>query len=301
MKRKPTHQRRAGKKASDNRRTSPWPAFLLDTDDADPRFVQEITKAIEAFRFESLPKMEQGLFRDMKTHGAAWVLRHLRAAMELVRDKEPEHPYGKLGDFLWILTLGTAVLNKIPATVRHDLLPFNDARFWYLGEDVVVECRSLLQFQRDDKTFYYSRLMPTVEAEGKKYKVAFYSHAVDGIKKRIAPDWDQYAGLGDVFAYLEQCVYFEPCRLLNLDKEGKDHQLAMTFYDMCGNKQTWQSEYVTEVLGEQNLNPALGRPYYRVGYCPAFIDRDGEFIKLWTLLFPGFKKTPEYGRQGQRT
>jgi hypothetical protein len=259
--------------------------------------VEEVTKALEAFRFESLTPIEQGLFRNMKTHGAAWVARHLQAAMEFVIKKDPENLWGRFGNLAWALGLGSAVLNLVPKAVRSELLPFNDVRFHYLGDntDIVVECRSLLQLQRDGRTFYYSRLMPTAELEGKSYKIAFSEHAIDRIKDRIVPDWDQYAGLGDVYAYLEQCVYFEPCRLLNLDRGGRNQQLALTFYDLCGNKQMGQYQYVIEVLGEENLNPALGSPYYRVGYCPAFPDPNDEFINLRTLLFPGFKQTPEYG------
>jgi hypothetical protein len=97
-----------------------------------------------------------------------------------------------------------------------------------------------------------------------------------------------------VFAYLEQCVYFEPCGLLNTDDSGNP-QLAVSFYDICDNDRFWSWEYVKQVLGEDKLTPNKGSPYYRVGYCPAYLDEDGGFIKLGSLLFPGYRQTPEYG------
>ena len=42
------------------------------------------------------------------------------------------------------------------------------------------------------------------------------------------------------------------------------------------------------------MDPAKGKLYYRVGYCPIFFDFDKGFAKAKTFLFPGFRETPEY-------
>ena len=81
----------------------------------------------------------------------------------------------------------------------------------------------------------------------------------------------------------EQCQHFERC-----DLHGG--QLAFTFYDQCAEG-FFHGLYVKEVLGE---GVAIGhQSYYRVGYCPAVVE--GDFIKAKTLLFPGYRGTPEYG------
>ena len=92
--------------------------------------------------------------------------------------------------------------------------------------------------------------------------------------------------MGDTYAFFGRCVYFEKCEL-------HGGQLGFTFYDLCDDPLFWHHQYVREVLGEENVRPDGGKCYYRVGYCPAVID--GDFIKAKTLLFPGYKSTPEYG------
>jgi hypothetical protein len=69
-------------------------------------------------------------------------------------------------------------------------------------------------------------------------------------------------------------------------------QLGFTFYSTCGAPLFAQYRYVTDVLGEDNVDPARGPCYYRVGYCPSVIE--GDFIKAKTLLLPGFSSTPEH-------
>src|SRR5205823_1285704 len=130
-----------------------------------------------------------------------------------------------------------------------------------------------------------------LEVAGKRYVVGFTKHAIDAIGRRINPQWMYYGPLGDVYAYLEQCVYFELCELLNPDRSGHpdrsgQKQLAATFYDYCHLDQYWQYRYVAKVLGEENLNPKLGRPYYRLGYCPAYRDEESGLIMLGTMLLP---------------
>ena len=106
-----------------------------------------------------------------------------------------------------------------------------------------------------------------------------------GRVSRIRPRWKiSYAAQGDAFAYFDQCIYFERCDL-------SSGQLAFTFYDEC-KPGFVQYRYVDDVLGEENLDPRAGQPYYRVGYCPAVVE--GTFVKATTLLFPGYRGTPEY-------
>ncbi len=69
-------------------------------------------------------------------------------------------------------------------------------------------------------------------------------------------------------------------------------QLGFPFFDNCNDKGFIQYWYVLDVLGEERKNPKA-TAYYRVGYCPAEVH--GDFVKAKTLLFPGFKGTPEYG------
>lgn len=271
-----------------------WPAFLLDTREGDPQFVEEVKKAIHAFSFSELPRGQQMAYRDVATEGSGYTLRLIREAAREALRQDPACEDAKLAIFIWATTLGELILSKIPESVREALLPHNNVQFLPLGNDIVVDCRSLIKVETGRDPFWYSRLRPTVEVEGRTYAVAFAKHAIDGIKKRINPDWKTYGALGDVFAYLEQCMRFDVCRLLNTDRTGKP-QLALTFYDICYLEGFWEWMYVTKVLGREKLDRSLGLAYHRVGYCPAFLDEASGFITLGTLLCPGYRKTPEYG------
>jgi len=283
------------KRASNKRRGTSkkkWPDFHFDIEDANPRFVEEVFKAVEAFRFEELPSGQRYAYRLMKRYGGEYAIRSIREAMEDVQKEDPSNVSGKCADLQWVITLGQFILNKIPDETLTQLLPFNDVRF-HLNtplENILVEVRSLVEVDTGRETLWHSRLKPTVEVGARNYTVAFTKHAIDSLKKRINPRWKSYAALGDVYAYLEQCTYFEQARLRNIGKDG-ERQLALTFYDMCYHKLFWQWEYVKNVLGVENLKVGGGSPYYRVGYCPAFLDDESGFIKLGTLLFPGFEKT----------
>jgi hypothetical protein len=67
----------------------------------------------------------------------------------------------------------------------------------------------------------------------------------------------------------------------------------VTFYDYCNDERFWTWQYTKHLL--KKPVPAKGKPYYRVGYCPAYLDDVDGFVKLGTLLPPGYRKTPEYG------
>ncbi len=269
-------------------RRAQYPEFVFIEKDGDPDFVSLVRGAVSEFDFEELSAGPQRLFRDMRKHGFQYVLRHLQAMMSKLQKEQPDNVAGTAADVQWLVSVGHAVLCKIPENVLRTFLPVNDARFLYVENKVLVEFRSLLREGTGTTAFYYSRRLPELEVGGKPYIVAFSKHAIDQTCDRINPRWLQYAALGDVYAFFEECVYFESCQLLN-------GHLAFTFYDTCGlPHRFWRYSYVEEVLGEGNLDPAKGEPYYRVGYCPADLI-DGRFIRARTLLYPGFRQTPEYG------
>jgi len=264
-----------------------YPEFRFDTTGADPAFVQLVKQAVATINFEDrtiFPPWQQELYRILKRDGKravdeCFTALHLEAA-------EAGQELGQIPLTSWLFNLGKVILRRIQENESHNFLPFSDFGTVPCRQSILVIVRSLLKAKGSGGTVYYSSRKPTVEIDGSPKIVAFSDHAIRQVCGRIKPRWKwNYAALGDLFAFFEQCVYFERSDLYG-------GQLGFTFFDRC-HKGFIQECYVDQVLGEENLDSKAGQPYYRVGYCPAVIE--GDFIKAKTFLFPGYKCTPEYG------
>ena len=254
--------------------TRKFPEFVYRTNGAPPEFVNLVQQAIEKVDFRD-PKMfstrETELYRLEKQHGFA-VIR------ELVEETK-DNPVARLN---FICQLGHLVFSLIPQEELRRWIPYHDLQIVPGGREIKVIFRSLQQAKGPSGTTYYSRFKPRLNVNGQKRIVAFSQHAIERVCERIVPRWHTYTGLGDAFAFFDQCIHFQRSDL-------RDGQLAFTFYDKCG-KGFFNWKYVEEVLGDSTQDD--GHYYRRVGYCPAVIE--GDFVKAKTLLFPGHKGTPEY-------
>ena len=163
--------------------------------------------------------------------------------------------------------------------------PWNDFQVEYAKSfrGFQLQCRSLAQhIASDGRPFYYSPNKPTVTIRGKKRIVAFSPHAIRRLAERTVWSPRSYADLGDIFAYVNHCQYFEPARL-------HPNQDAFSFFDVCTNCH-FSAEYARHIL--PTLAPHTNYAY-RVGYCPVI--EDGGFWLAKTVLVPGHVGTPEYG------
>jgi hypothetical protein len=263
-----------------------YPEFRFDTITGDPGFVKAVKKAVAAIDFDDrnvFHEWEAALYRTLKRQGTSAVRDFMRSVKQECYENGSE--VGRLAELHFSFNLGQRVFDNIPEAEREIHFPTNDVIFTASGHHIQVVFRSLLKAKGAGGTIYYSRLKPTVNIGGEAKVVGFSIHALKQIGDRLKPRWrTSYAALGDVYAFFEQCIYFEPAWLYG-------GQVAFTFFDECheGFVQYW---YVQDVLGVEHLNPRAGRPHYRVGYCPAVVE--GEFIKAKTLLLPGFTATPEY-------
>lgn len=264
-----------------------YPAFRFDDKEGDPGFVKLVRKAVSQINFEDrtvFRKWEITAYQMVKQLGADQALANLREAMDGLEKNGDQK--ARFGEIHFAINLGQAVFDRIPRERLLAYLPFNDVRFVISGTHIEVVFRSLLHAKGSHGTIYYSRRQPTLDVDGQTKVVGFSRHAIERISERMCPRWTTYSGHGDVFAYFDQCVRFER-------RDLHDGQLAFTFYDACHDDRFWQYQYVQDVLGEDQVDPAKGKCYYRVGYCPAEIE--GKFVVAKTLLFPGYLRTPEYG------
>jgi hypothetical protein len=205
-----------------------------------------------------------------------------RVANEELRQAamQAEAPQAYIGS---LLTLGELLYHKLPArlilpTRCVDVIHRTGADDHKLG----VRCRSLCVRMTPTGPAYFSRRMPRLRfgADGRDRLIAFSQHALERICERTVYDWRTFSGLGDAFAFLDNCIYFEDCSVAC-------GQPCFAVYDSCvPHFASWI--YVDHVLGR----PEPGRRYYyRVGYCP--VSFHGDIAKAITLLVPGMKNTPE--------
>lgn len=251
-----------------------FPEFVYHTNGAPPEFVRLVQQAIKKIDFRD-PKMfsvwERDIYKLEKQHGPVVI----RALIEETKD----NPVARLN---FICQLGHLVFSLIPQEELRRWIPHHDLQIIPGGREIKVIFRSLQEAKGPGGTIYYSRFKPRLNMDGERKIVAFSQHAIERVCERIVPRWYTYTGLGDAFAFFDQCIQFQRSDL-------PDGQLSFTFYDQC-RKGFFTWKYVEEVLGESTQDD--GHYYRRVGYCPAVIE--GDFVKAKTLLFPGHKGTPEY-------
>jgi hypothetical protein len=163
--------------------------------------------------------------------------------------------------------------------------PWNDVAVWPGTSERAwtLRCTSLVpQVTADGRPFYYSAKKPTVTLRGKRRIVAFSPHAIQRIAERLVWSPSSYADLGDIFAFLNDCQYFEPARL-------HPHHDAFALFQHCTHCY-WSAAYAEAIL--DHLDPQACYAY-RVGYCP--VVEEGDFFLAKTVLVPGHVGTPEYG------
>ena len=272
-------------------RRAEFPDFRYREEHGNPEFVAIVKEAVQRFDFAELNELyHQKAFRRMKRKGAAYAEAALKGDMRQAREEGADDIYVHLGDTLWFLSLGHAVFSHIHDDVKRRFLPMNDVHFQYCDNVIVAKFRSLLTQKSSGGTTYYSRYKPTIDFGGKKYIVGFSKEALKRTCERTMKNPLRYADLGEVYAYFEDCQYFEPCTL-------RDESHAFSFFDECPHDSSprvasWHLGRAKTILGIQEVDPTQGKLYYRVGYCPVVLDQG--FAKAKTLLFPGFKQTPEY-------
>ncbi len=258
--------------------------LVLDTSNGDPGFVRLVTSALDQFDPNELPAFHQIFWHWVCCLGANEAQIRFKLGLTQAAAKYPDRRDIPLADIALDCGVGDQVFRAIPEADLRRYLPVNDVEFKPCGKTLKVTFRSLLKSRTVWGTTFYSRHRPVAKFGNRSYVIGFSKHAIEQTCDRINPHWMTYAGLGDVFAYFDKCVHFEPCYL-------NDGSPAFTFWDEIGDERFWQFKYVREVLGEENYSPPAGKPYFRVGYCSVVFE--GEFAKATTLLFPGYSKTPE--------
>jgi hypothetical protein len=267
--------------AEDRNKRREFPEFEFVPNGAPPKFVEAVRIAVEAVDFRDkamFQDFERDVYRRVAKVGSQQATGELQALADAL-------PNGEALNFRFFTNLGEHVFHKIREETLRQFIPFHDVLFRPRGHSIQVYFRSLKQVKGPWGTTYHSRHEPKLEVNGRQLTVGFTDHAIKMACERLALEVPlTYTELGNVFAFFDQCLEFELCNL-------SDGRLCFTFFENCVPPFP-SYRLLAAILGGSRV---LGRDYaYRVGYCPAVVE--GRFIKAKTCIFPGFSKTPEYGR-----
>jgi hypothetical protein len=275
------------------------PAFSYVAEDGcDPDFfqlVKDTCKKIDLADRAQFSALECTLVRYHRMHG----LRKLCQQYAGYQHLRTYAAVGPLSDATrhaasqWVTTsvlhlLNTLVGNAILRLLLHD----HDFATWFPQHDfsldfardheMQVHCASLhTHLSRDGRTFYASAKQQTATIRGKTRIVAFSPHAIERMTERLTIGVHDYHAIGRMFAYLNNCRYFEPVQVPS--------GTMLSFYERCDSR-SFSGYYARRLLPTIDPNTKYAM---RLGYCPVI--EDGEFFVCKTVLFPGQRGTPEYG------
>ena len=244
-------------------------------------FVKEQIAEIVAQRNELMSPEILKLF-DMATR-KGFDYAYTMLAFAEKRSLSPEHrKYNSFyHDFAHVL--GNILFTRFTNIFWRDYFPFHDVSINYgvpYRNAISVRFRSMNSTKSDWGTAYWSPRIPKVQTSTGEVTVAFSRHAAERVCRRLATNWKTYLGMGDAFAIMHDCVYYEPW----IDQHGADGFLV---YDLTlFGDISWRfvEAFITEPNPDENY-------YFRCGYCPA--NRVGDLLVASTLLVPGMRGTPE--------
>jgi hypothetical protein len=257
-----------------------FPRFVFEPNEASEEFVEAVRQATRTIDFLDqtvFGEEDRRFYRRFKEAGFSRAMKEKRSRAEGVGI------IALILDTHVALKLAGVLFQRIPSQTLLQFIPFHDFRILPEANHIRFFFRSLRQAKGAGGTIYYSRHDPKLVVDGQERTVAFSRHAIEQACARLCSNWPSYADLGDVFAFFDQCLEFEACKLLSGEP-------GFTFFYQCA-PHTWEL-HIAEAILSDKFDP--NQQYcFRVGYCPVVVD--GAFFKAKTLLFPGFKQTPEYG------
>lgn len=246
-----------------------YPVFRFkNADRADPEFVESVRDICNKVDFDSFEpqvkewyakiKKEPDFLREFYNYGGG------------------AHPVV----LAYMFHMGEYIYQQFgPGITNH--VPFNDIRTIPLGPNIQVRFNGLRRDRGDGGTIWHSSAKPTIKFGKNEYVVGFTFHAIQQTMTRLAARPYSYAGAGDIFAYFDQCRYYEPVWL-------PSGEPAFSIWDQCSTG-FFSWSYVNLAFGRREEKE--NNYYRRVGYCPVVFENG--YAKAKTLLPPGYRNTPE--------
>ena len=275
---------------------SKYPTFIIAKGTAHPEWCETVERVIRNISFEDrryFTESHSRFFQLHKTHG-------YDRAMKMLKDVAGDTAAYAAFNFAAPTIVGEAFFKMMSSSdwklFPHGRetgkpLPVHDVQIMPSEKEFLVIPNSL----KRTRLGYCSNRNITTVIDGHQRTVSFGYHAIERVYQRIVGYMGLYGSWGDVYAFFDQCQYFEEVRMTD---GGRSLSIFQDCFLELMNPTTWchPCQYAIEVIGIEAyaLFKSHGiRWYYRVGYSPMFIDTNE--IHLKTLLPPGYSKTPENG------
>ncbi len=191
-----------------------YPEIVIGRRDADPEFVELVTVASKQIDFLDTKKLgsaQQAFYKYGREFGFAEAFRVLEHVPSLNTGEFKAEGYQKI--VLASVALGGFILEKIPIETRKRFMPINDCAVQFQGRDIVLNFSSMKSQSGLGGRVFFNRLKPQIRFDGVDYTVGFSNHAIERICNRIYPRFYEYATAGDVHAFFNSCIYYEPVML----------------------------------------------------------------------------------------
>lgn len=264
-----------------------FPEILVESATKPKPLLKAVRRAVREVREQHvslLPRYQMLFFRHARRDGFAAAFAQLDRAAERAGDSDPAVPVERAATFF---QLGDVIQARLPSDLT---VPWRtmDLLFGHPEPNqMFIRFRTLEEgtWIRNGvrEPFYFSRRRPAIvcQADRVKRTVAFSMHALERICERTVGDWRTFAGQGDVFGFVENCVYYPE----RPSFAGAD--AAFLLFQKC-DPPFHSQRMLLGILGnvEQGQNY-----YYLVGYCP--VRFYGAYAIAVTLLVPGMDGTPE--------
>ncbi len=273
----------------------PYPDLRIDTATADPAFVAAVCTVLKGLHFQDVTRGDTTLRKTMAlmkskglTEGFRYYLMHAHFCKppytaQLLRQAQ------EIFETEFASLLGDYVMERLTPEQVSSFFPVNDFEFHVHddGHNIEVRFLSLESFPLDTESIYYSSARPSIFVEGKPQVVTFNRHSLERLQQRVYAGTLDYRKTGSLHQRLQCDHLFQACTLYNGQPAFAFWARARTGFLYRGTNGV---RYLRELLPSIDANK---EHWYLLGYCPVTVHYG--FAVAQTLLYPGFKNTPEYG------
>jgi len=249
--------------------------------------VEEVIQTFDYANEEHCPESVADVYRLLRSVGLDSLTGYL-GSLDFVefteRSPVEADQFVRLQNWALDVHLGDWIFRQLPKQYTESPLPYYFFQVGPKGRGFVLSFKFLPRTDLEYQRIWHSACDPTVEIRGRDYRVGFTKHVFERACQRMSLTQPvDYIGMRAINGHFQSCVYYEHVLLEN----GQD---ALRLFGPCVYE--IGDIYMRDVAQLKQADMTTGEWFFLIGYCPVELADEGFAIGL-TLLFPGYKNTPE--------